>query len=134
MNLSYERRAFEQAYSREVKVTCVAFFTNPDGSYALPIVNTAWRIWQGRAALSARALSINEGKYLDCPAVDRGGIHENADRYLWLRNHAVRIQGSDMWYQGAALDIRVDVGRDRMAVQAKSVQEGGVLLLRQPPN
>ncbi|WP_253249159.1 hypothetical protein [Pseudomonas putida] len=61
-------------------------------------------------------------------------IRENAARYLWLRNHAVRIQGSDMWYQGAALDIRVDVGRDRMAEQAKSVQEGGVLLLRHQPD
>lgn len=52
----------------------------------------------------------------------------NSERYLWLRNHAVRIQGSELWYQGAALDIR-----DRMAEQAKSVQEGGMRLLKRQP-
>lgn len=41
----------------------------------------------------------------------------NADRYEWLRRHAVKIQGSEVWYQGGALDIRVDVGRDRVADQ-----------------
>jgi hypothetical protein len=59
-------------------------------------------------------------------------VRQNADRYLWLREHAVRIQGSGTWYQGAALDIRVDVGRDRMANQAKQVLEGRVLLRHQP--
>ena len=44
-----------------------------------------------------------------------------ADRYRWLRNHSVRIQGSVLWYSGAALDIRVDIGRDHVAVQAKDV-------------
>lgn len=58
-------------------------------------------------------------------------IRQNADRYLWLRRHSVRIQGSEMWYQGAALDIRVDVGRDRTANQAKQVHEGRVLLSHQ---
>ena len=33
-----------------------------------------------------------------------------ADRYQWLRERAVRIQGSDVWYSGEALDIRVDIG------------------------
>lgn len=56
----------------------------------------------------------------------------NSDRYQWLREHAVRIQGSQTWYQGKALDIRVDVGRDRMAEQAKHVQEGRVLIRHQP--
>ncbi|MEZ7174669.1 hypothetical protein QVM52_04630 [Pseudomonas mosselii] len=61
-----------------------------------------------------------------------GAGEPHADRYLWLREHAVRIQGSDTWYQGTALDIRVDVGRDRMADQAKQVLEGRVLLKHQP--
>lgn len=60
-------------------------------------------------------------------------VRQNADRYVWLREHAVRIQGSQMWYQGAALDIRVDVGRERMANQAKQVQEGGMLVIRHQP-
>lgn len=64
---------------------------------------------------------------------DWEAVLRNSDRYLWLRRHAVRIQGSEIWYQGAALDIRVDVGRDRMAEQAKSVQEGGMRLLKRQP-
>lgn len=50
-------------------------------------------------------------------------LRRNADRYLWLRNRAVRIQGSEVWYAGGALDIRVDVGRDHVAEQAKVVLE-----------
>lgn len=50
-------------------------------------------------------------------------LRRNADRYLWLRNHAVRIQGSEVWYAGGALDIRVDVGRDHVAEQTKVVLE-----------
>lgn len=47
---SESRAAFEAAYSQEVAVTEMAFLTNPDGSYALPIVNTAYRMWQAGAA------------------------------------------------------------------------------------
>lgn len=47
-------------------------------------------------------------------------LMRDADRYRWLRNHAVRIQGSDVWYAGGALDIRVDIGRDHVALQAKA--------------
>ncbi len=47
-------------------------------------------------------------------------LKRNADRYQWLRARAVRVQGSDVWYSGAALDIRVDVGRDHVAEQAVS--------------
>ncbi|UBM24224.1 hypothetical protein K8374_17870 [Pseudomonas sp. p1(2021b)] len=61
-------------------------------------------------------------------------LRRDADRYRWLRKHAVRIQGSQLWYAGMALDIRVDVGRDRMADQAKPIQEGGMLLLRHQPD
>lgn len=44
-----------------------------------------------------------------------------AERYRWLREHHVRIQGSVVWYAGAALDVRVDVGREHVAAQAKDV-------------
>lgn len=50
-------------------------------------------------------------------------LRRDADRYQWLRTHAVRIQGSEVWYTGGALDIRVDVGRDHVAEQAKAIQE-----------
>ena len=49
-------------------------------------------------------------------------LRRDADRYRWLRLHAVRIQGSEIWYAGGALDIRVDVGRDHVAEQAKAVK------------
>lgn len=60
-------------------------------------------------------------------------LRRDADRYRWLRKRAVRIQGSQLWYDGMALDIRVDVGRDHVAEQAKLDQEGEVLLLRHQP-
>ena len=60
-------------------------------------------------------------------------VRRDADRYRWLRNHAIRIQGSQTWYQGYALDIRVDVGRDHVAEQVQLDQEGGALLLRHRP-
>lgn len=50
-------------------------------------------------------------------------LRRDADRYRWLRAHAVRIQGSEVWYAGGALDIRVDVGRDHVAEQTKTIQE-----------
>lgn len=87
----------------------------------------------GRARGRADQALPAEQHQVDPVAVDWEEVRQSADRYLWLRNHAVRIQGSQMWYQGAALDIRVDVGRDHMAEQAKSVQEGGGLLLRHQP-
>lgn len=61
-------------------------------------------------------------------------LRRDADRYSWLRKHAVRIQGSQLWYDGTALDVRVDVGRDHVAEQAKLDQEGEVLLLRHQPD
>ncbi|QGG78937.1 hypothetical protein [Pseudomonas syringae] len=44
-----------------------------------------------------------------------------AERYEWLRTHHVRIQGSEVWYAGAALDVRIDVGREHVAEQAKDI-------------
>lgn len=49
-------------------------------------------------------------------------LQRDAERYRWLRTHAVRVQGSDIWYAGQALDIRVDVGRDHVAEQAQSAR------------
>lgn len=45
----------------------------------------------------------------------------DADRYRWLRGRAVRLQGSEIWYSGAALNIRTDVGRDHVAEQTHSL-------------
>lgn len=61
-------------------------------------------------------------------------LQRDADRYRWLRKHAVKIQGSQNWYQGYALDIRVDVGRDHVAVQEDLHHEIGGLLLRHQPD
>ncbi|EOD9063913.1 TPA: hypothetical protein ACNVPX_006602 [Pseudomonas aeruginosa] len=47
-------------------------------------------------------------------------LRRDAQRYRWLRTHAVRIQGSEIWYAGDALDIRVDVGVEHIAL-AKDV-------------
>lgn len=41
-------------------------------------------------------------------------LRQAAERYGWLRTHAVRIQGSEVWYAGEALDIRVDVGLEHI--------------------
>lgn len=56
--------------------------------------------------------------------IDPGELEElkvDAERYRWLRCHAVRIQGSEIWYAGDTLDIRIDIGRDLAAEQAKEV-------------
>jgi len=67
--------------------------------------------------------------------IDQGELEmrRDADRYRWLRKHAVRLQGSQTWYQGYALDIRVDVGRDHVVEQTKLEQGEEVLLLRHRP-
>ena len=59
----------------------------------------------------APALSIDPGELAELKLA--------AERNRWLRTHAVRIQGSEVWYAGQALDIRIDVGRDHVAEQAK---------------
>jgi len=46
-----------------------------------------------------------------------------ADRYRWLRQRAVRLQGDTTSYSGHYLDIRCDVGREHVAeVQALEQQ------------
>lgn len=54
-------------------------------------------------------------------ADELAALRRDAERYRWLRTHHVRIQGSVVWYAGAALDVRVDVGRDHVAAQARDV-------------
>jgi hypothetical protein len=53
-----ERAAFEVEYAKELCArgtppTFAAFLRNPDDSYALPIVERAWAMWQARAALAS---------------------------------------------------------------------------------
>lgn len=48
------------------------------------------------------------------PGEDLNQLRAEARRYRWLRERAVRVQGSNIWYQGDALDVRVDVGLDRV--------------------
>lgn len=43
-------------------------------------------------------------------------LRRDAQRYRWLRTHAVRIQGSEIWYAGDALDVRVDVGVEHIVL------------------
>lgn len=50
-----------------------------------------------------------------------------AGRYHWLRERAVRIQGSEIWYAGSALDYRVDAGRHHLAIQGEQVVEPAAL-------
>jgi hypothetical protein len=47
-------------------------------------------------------------------ADELAALRQAAERYRWLRTHAVRIQGSEVWYAGEALDIRVDVGLEHI--------------------
>lgn len=63
--------------------------------------------------------------------VNLEAVRLNAERYDWIRLHAVRIQGSQIWYQGEALDIRVDIGREHMAEHAKLIQQNELLLSRE---
>lgn len=41
-------------------------------------------------------------------------LRRDAARYRWLRERAVRLQGSDVWWQGGCLDLRVDTGLDHV--------------------
>ncbi|HGA2320486.1 TPA: hypothetical protein ACIRVE_005102 [Pseudomonas putida] len=43
-------------------------------------------------------------------AEDLAALRRDAARYRWLRERAVRLQGSDVWWQGGYLDLRVDTG------------------------
>jgi hypothetical protein len=61
-------------------------------------------------------------------------LRRDAERYRWLRTHAVRVQGSEIWYAGQALDIRVDVGREHVAEQAKAVQPSRAVARKRRPN
>nr|DAY63709.1 MAG TPA: hypothetical protein [Caudoviricetes sp.] len=43
-------------------------------------------------------------------ADELAALRRDAARYRWLRERAVRLQGSDVWWQGGCLDLRVDTG------------------------
>lgn len=44
------------------------------------------------------------------PGEDLAALRLDAERWRWLRERAVRVQGSDVWYQGIYLDLRADIG------------------------
>ena len=54
----------------------------------------------------ARAGQVVELK----PGEDIAQLRLFAQRYQWLRERAVKVQGSEIWYMGEYLDLRVDVG------------------------
>lgn len=41
---------------------------------------------------------------------DLAALRRDAARYRWLRERAVRINGSEVWWQGEYLDMRCDTG------------------------
>ncbi|MCK2122172.1 hypothetical protein, partial [Pseudomonas sp. PNPG3] len=47
-------------------------------------------------------------------AEDLAALRRDAARYRWLRERAVRLQGSEVWWQGGCLDLRVDTGLDHV--------------------
>lgn len=47
-------------------------------------------------------------------ADELAALRRDAARYRWLRERAVRLQGSDVWWQGGCLDLRVDTGLDHV--------------------
>jgi hypothetical protein len=44
------------------------------------------------------------------PGEDLDRLRLYAERYEWLRQRAVKVQGSEIWYSGNYLDLRVDIG------------------------
>lgn len=54
-------------------------------------------------------------------ADELAALRREAERYRWLRLRAVRLQGSDDWYAGVALDLRIDMGIYHRAEEAKDV-------------
>lgn len=46
----------------------------------------------------------------DSDSEDLAALRRDAERYRWLRERAVRINGSEIWWQGDFLDMRCDTG------------------------
>lgn len=44
------------------------------------------------------------------PGEDIAQLRLFAQRYQWIRERAVKVQGSEIWYAGEYLDLRVDIG------------------------
>lgn len=104
----------------------VAYLENDGGSIEVNGERTS--LWE----LLTNAVVEPPRRYAAEPeVVNLEAIRLNAERYDWIRLHAVRIQGSQIWYQGEALDIRVDIGREHMAKQAKLIQQNELLLSRE---
>lgn len=60
-----------------------------------------------------RALSpllANEQAAAQANSNDLVALRRDAERYRWLREREVRINGKEVWWQGAFLDLRCDTG------------------------
>lgn len=54
---------------------------------------------------------------------DLAVLRRDAERYRWLRERAVRINGSEVWWQGEFLDLRCDTGLGHIQGEYELVPE-----------
>ncbi|WP_181321652.1 hypothetical protein [Pseudomonas protegens] len=54
---------------------------------------------------------------------DLATLRRDAARYRWLRERAVRINGSEVWWQGEYLDLRCDTGLGHIQGEFEVVSE-----------
>ncbi|MEB8059309.1 hypothetical protein [Pseudomonas fulva] len=54
---------------------------------------------------------------------DLATLRRDAARYRWLRERAVRINGSEVWWQGEYLDLRCDTGVGHIQGEFEVVSE-----------
>lgn len=57
------------------------------------------------------------------PGEDLDALRRDAERWRWLRERAVRVQGSEIWYQGVYLDLRADIGLGHARESAEPAPE-----------
>jgi hypothetical protein len=60
---------------------------------------------------------------LQSDAEDLAALRRDAERYRWLRERAVRINGSEVWWQGDFLDLRCDTGLGHVQGEYEVVPE-----------
>jgi hypothetical protein len=60
---------------------------------------------------------------LQSDAEDLAALRRDAERYRWLRERAVRINGSEVWWQGDFLDLRCDTGLGHVQGEYEAVPE-----------
>ena len=53
---------------------------------------------------------------------DHAALRRDAERYRWLRERAVRINGSIMWWSGVYLDVRVDTGLEHVQGEGEAAK------------